>query len=83
MRGIGTKLQITKWGMGQQSLKEKEIKVSVEIVLKKLERYVIKNYLYYLLNLEVSITQPTVYRQVIVKLLTFGRHVTDSQLTDG
>ena len=34
-------------------LKEKEIEVSVEIVLKKIEGYVIKNYLY-LINVEVS-----------------------------
>ena len=58
MRGIGAKLQITKWWTGQQSLKEKEIKVLVEIVQKKLEGYVIKNYLY-LINLKVSITIST------------------------
>ena len=37
----------------KRALKEKEIEVSVEIVLKKIEGYVIKNYLY-LINVEVS-----------------------------
>ena len=37
----------------KRTLKEKEIEVSVEIVLKKIEGYVIKNYLY-LVNVEVS-----------------------------
>ena len=52
----------------KRALQEKKNGVSVEIALKKLEGYVITNYLY-LINVEVSRTIN----------YNFGRHVTDSR----
>ena len=93
MRGIEAKLQIKKNG-GQgnkRTLKEEEIEVSVEIVLKKIEGYVIKNYLY-LINVEVSRSinfnfngqstdkLPTDYEQSANMLLTVGRLSADRSL---
>ena len=70
----------------KRALKEKEIEVSVEIVLKKIEGYVIKNYLY-LINVEVSRSinfnfnrqstdkLPTDYQQSANMLPTVGRQI--------
>ena len=70
----------------KRALKEKEIEVSVEIVLKKIEGYVIKNYLY-LINVEVSRSinfnfnrqstdkLPTDYQQSADMLPTVGRQI--------
>ena len=73
----------------KRALKEKEIEVSVEIVLKKIEGYVIKNYLY-LINVEVSRSinfnrqstdkLPTDYQQWADMLLTVGRLLADRSL---
>ena len=65
-------------------LKEKEIEVSVEIVLKKIEGYVIKNYLY-LIYVEVSISistnsLPTSYRQITNSRPTCYRLLADRSL---
>ena len=66
----------------KRALKEKEIEVSVEIVLKKIEGCVIKNYLY-LINVEVSRSINFNFnRQVTDKLPTVGRHVTNCRPTD-
>ena len=79
------------------ALKEKEVEVSVEIVLKKIEGYVITNYLY-LINVKVSISistdsRPFVNRQIpktmekiVGPLLansrpTVGRQLTNCRLT--
>ena len=90
-RGIGAKLQMKKNG-GQgnkRALKEKEIEVSVEIVLKKIEGYVIKNYLY-LKKVKVSRSininfkrqstdkLPTDYQQSADMLPTVGRQIAKS-----
>ena len=60
----------------KRALKEKEIEVSVEIVLKKIEGYVIKNYLYLIKCRSISKYQfqfqPTVYQQVTDRLPTVG-----------
>ena len=74
-------------GQGNKcALKKKEIEVSVEIVLKKIEGYVIKNYLY-LINVEVSGSinfnfnrqftdkLPTDYQQSADMLPTVGRQL--------
>ena len=70
----------------KRALKEKEIEVSVEIVLKKIEGYVIKNYLH-LINVEVSQRinfnfnrqstdkLPTDYQQSADMLPTVGRQI--------
>ena len=70
----------------KRTLKEKEIDISVEIVLKKIEGYVIKNYLY-LTNVEVSWSinfnfnrqstdkLPTDYQQSADMLPTVGRQI--------
>ena len=75
----------------KRTLKEKEIEVSVEIVLKKIEGYVIKNYLY-LINVEVSRSinfnfnqqsthkLPTGYQQSADMLPTVGRLSADRSL---
>ena len=75
----------------KRALKEKEIEVSVEIVLKKIEGYVIKNYLY-LINVEVSRSinfnfnrqstdkLPTDYQQSADMLPTVGRLSADRSL---
>ena len=70
----------------KRALKEKEIEVSVEIVLKKTEGYVIKTYLY-LINVEVS-RSISKYLEVSIsistdRLPTVGRHVTDCRPTVG
>ena len=58
----------------KHALKEKEIEVSVEIVLKKIEGYVMMNYLY-LINVEVSIS-------ILTNSLSKNyRQITNSQLT--
>ena len=75
----------------KRALKEKEIEVLVEIVLKKIEGYVIKNYLY-LINVEVSRSinfnfnrqstdkLPTDYQQSADMLPTVGRLSADRSL---
>ena len=75
----------------KRALKEKKIEVSVEIVLKKIEGYVIKNYLY-LINVEVSRSinfnfnrqstdkLPTDYQQSADMLPTVGRLSADRSL---
>ena len=60
--GLGQSYKGKKWRTGQQTaLKEKEIEVSVEIALKKLEGYVIKNYLYLIMPKYQLQFQPTNY----------------------
>ena len=67
-----------KWRTGKQ---EKEIEVLVEIVLKKIEGYVIKNYLY-LINVEVC-RSINFNRQSTNKLPTDYQQSADMLPTDG